>query len=342
MGNNTSLDRDEFPDNISEDELRATLVDRNNVGRARLALKALSRRQSQFAFIEAQSILKETGVSDELRSVAAIELGRHSTAVSQETLIEVISDATPRLLKHVAKSLGQIGQEAALEKMERLAVPLNTPADIALRFAKTLISYRLGLQTYLLEPIRETMVDVSEAGQHSNLEFRKLDKVELKAALPLVRRQLPAISVDSESALRFTCGSAEHWMLFNEAVVRTGTADALGQRPMVAGAILKYRACSDNHSIDEYILTNGGGKAKVTLIGVRPSGVIVHAGFMYPAGRTAKFEVLLSQPRYSRAIELRGDLDLTNRRVSFTKALIGTSQTIAGRPSIPKRRVLNQ
>lgn len=341
MENNTLLDRSQLPQNMSEAELRSALADRKNIGQARLAFKALSQRHSRLALEEAKSILKDNKAPNELRSIAAVELGRHTDAASEEVLISAVSDAPPELLKHVARSLGQTGGPEALERLEKVTAPDRSPAALALQFAKTLISYRIGSNAYLLEPGKETEALTPEKTERTNLEFGRFGKEEFEAALPSIRRQLPAMTVDAESGLRFMCGGSQHLVLLNEQAARTGSADIVRKRPMIVGAILKYRVCSEQYSLDEYLLTNGGGKERVTLIGVRPSGIMVHAGFVHIVERAVKFELLSSNPPYSRPIDLRGDFDPADGRLSFSQVLVGTSWKIAARPSVPKRLTLN-
>ena len=165
--------------------------------------------------------------------------------------------------------------------------------------------------------------------------FRSKDKME--AALPSVRRQLPAIAVDVKSGLRFMCGASEHWVLLNADVSQKGAAATLRKRPFIAGAVLKYRVCSEHHSLDEYILTNGSGKDEITIIGVRGSGVMVHAGVVNIRDRALRFELRSNNPPYSRPIDLSGVFDTVDGRLSFSQVLVGTSWKIGAKPSVPRQ-----
>lgn len=145
-----------------------------------------------------------------------------------------------------------------------------------------------------------------------------------------------AIEVDPKSALRFVCGASEHWVLLNAEVAQTDAIDVLRKRPLIAGAVLKYRICSDHYSLDEYILTNGQQKDEITLIGVRGSGV-VHAGAVHVLDRSVRFELRSSNPPCSRPIDLNGMFDTTDRRLSFGQVLVGTSWKVGARSSVPQQ-----
>ena len=336
MKNEESLFPAQLPHDIPEQKIREALADFDQVEWASLALKTLNQRLPEKGLIEARTILKDPQAPERLRSVASVELGKHSDAASEEILIDTLKSASPGLLKHVTRSLGRIGGQKALEELEKVKVPDDTPAGVALRFAKTLISYRIGSNAYLLKPSREVQRLQPATTERTNIEFSEIGKEKIQSALTAVRRQLPAIDVDVKSGLRFMCGASEHWVLLNADVAKTGPADTLRKRPFIAGAILKYRVCSEHYSLDEYILTNGSGKDEITLIGVRGSGVMVHAGVVSIRGRAARFELRSSNPPYSRPIDLSGTFD-TDGRLSFSQVLVGTSWKIGAKPSVPKR-----
>src|SRR5262245_2500635 len=149
---NTRDDIELFRHNLPEDELRTAIANREDPDQARQALKALSQRRSDLAPAAARSIVIDQSANEELRSTSAIELGRYLDGAAEESLLRAMSDASSALLKHIAKSLGQIGGKESLERLNKVAVPGDTPAGTALKFARSLISYRLGLDSYLIEP----------------------------------------------------------------------------------------------------------------------------------------------------------------------------------------------
>jgi hypothetical protein len=323
---------------MPEDLLRAALTERADPWRARLALKTLSRRLPAFARAEARSLLRNREALEELRSTAAIELGRYRDADSEEVLVGALRDARPGLLKHVAKSLGQIGGPEALASLEQVSVSEDSPASAALRFAKTLIAYRLGSSAYLLNPAVANLGLTPGTTDRTNLEFNELSDNEFEAALPSIRRQLPTLPVNRKSGLRFLCGNSEHWILLHETVTGPSAANVIRRQPMVVGAILKYRACSDQYSLDEYLFTNGGGEDSVVMVGVRPSGIIVHAGVVKVSEGSVRFEVRSSNPPYARPMDLRGHFEAVDGRLAFSRALIGTLRH-APQVSVPTRRM---
>jgi hypothetical protein len=336
MKNDELLFPAQLPHDISEERIREALADFAQVEWASLALKTLNQRAPEQGLIQSRNILKDNKAPERLRSVASVELGKRSDAKSEELLIDTLKAASPGLLKHVVRSLGQIGGKKALAKLEKVKVPEDSPAGVALRFAKTLISYRIGSNAYLLEPGREITRLKSATTERVNVEFSEIGKEKIEAALPSVRRQLPAINVDVKSGLRFMCGASEHWVLLNADVAQKGSADALRKRPFIAGAILKYRVCSAHYSLDEYILTNGG-KDEITLIGVRGSGVMVHAGVVSIRERAVRFELRSSNPPYSRPIDLSGTFDTADGRLAFNQVLVGTSWKIGAKPLVPRQ-----
>ena len=190
----------------------------------------------------------------------------------------------------------------------------------------------------MLKPDQADLKPIPVTPERTVLQFSELDESKLADALPSIRRELPALPVVRRSGVRFVCGNSEHWILLHEEVARASTVGKVKRQPMIIGAILKFRACSDRYSLDEYLFTNGGERDRVALIGVRPSGVIVHAGAVALTERSAEFELRSCNPPYSQPIDLRGHFEATDGRLSFSRALAGTSGDM--RAKVPARRVL--
>lgn len=337
MTDHDTLDLDQYPEGTESEALRAAMATRApDPERARLALKTLAARYPDEVLPEAQRVAADPTLPDSLRSVAAVELGRHAEPETQQTLIEMIPTASPGLSRHVFRALGQIGGESTLEVLEAANAP-EGPARTALGFARSLISYRIGLPRYLLEPIRpDRKLDVLR--RPVELEIDQLGRDRIEAALPDLRRQLPRLSFQRDHGTVLVCGGTEHWILMNEEVASDGGRISVSERPMIAGVIVKFRECSNRFSLDEYLLVNGDGGERVTLLGTRPSGIVVHSGSIRLVGDEATFVLEATNPPYGRPLELQGRADAAGR-LSFSQARIDswTREQPAKRPP-PRHR----
>jgi hypothetical protein len=329
-----TLELEQLPDDISAEELRALVADRAEPLRARLAWKALARRYPEVAFSQARLIIQDCAAANDLRSTAAVELGRRVDAASEEVLLHALNNAGSSMLKHIFTSVGRIGSEKALEKLERLRIAdYNGSALEALAFAKTLISYRLGYASHILSPDQMQPEHIPPPLSRAVLQFSELDTSTLERALPSIERQLPALPI-ALKGLRLVCGNSEHWIVLHRDVVG-GTVEQKEQQSMIIGAILKFRICTGHYSIDEYLLVNSGDNGCLPLIGARPSGIIVHVGSVRLHERGAEFEFRSCNPPYSRPIDVGGSFQLTDGRLSFTRALVGTSSDLRAKAPAP-------
>ena len=82
MKNEEPLFPAQLPHDIPEQKIREALADFDQVEWASLALKTLNQRLPEKGLIEARNILKDTKAPERIRSVASVELGKHSDAAS--------------------------------------------------------------------------------------------------------------------------------------------------------------------------------------------------------------------------------------------------------------------
>ena len=335
-----AFEPDQMPNDIGSDHLRSALADHTKPLRARLALKILAQRFPNIAAKEARSVLEDRLAPEEIRSTAAVELGRHCDAAGEDVLLDVLSDGNHAVLKHVIRSIGQIGHDRALARLESLRLPSGDgPASTALSFAKALISYRIGSHAHILKAEQGQLQRIPLTPERIGLQFGDIAASDFERALPSIRRQLPAVPVTRKGGVAFVCGNSMHWILMHEEVAQPAGVDVVQRRPMIIGAILKYRACSNSYSLDEYLVTNGGAQGLIILLGVRPSGIVVHAGAVALNGQTATFELQACNPPYSRPIDLHGVFQPDDGRLSFSRALTGTWNGQRALASVPARRV---
>ncbi len=331
-----AADPAEFSLAVSAATLRAAIAQPEDPVRAKLAFKHLVELEGGLSVEEAAAVLLERRSSDELRAAAAVELGRLSPTRAEPALIKALGDAEPALLRHVARSLGLVGGAEAREALRRVQ-DLQGPAAGAVEFAISLISYRLGDRERLIEPPR--LVRPAPRGELTvPLEFRPITSEEATRRQKDLQRAVPADGLDAESGLRFVCGASEHWILLAKKVVRAETLAKVLSRPLVVGAILKYRVCSDRYTLDEYLLGNGDRDQGSTILGVRPSGSVVHAGTARIEGSSARFELGSAIGPYARPVRLEGRFDQTQRHLAFGMALIGDVEPGAEGVSRPRPR----
>jgi len=324
---------DQLPSGLDRDAVVALLRDRRQP-EARLALKTLSLRFPDLAEAQARSIVADRGTPEALRAVAATELGYHVGPDNERELVRALRDAPPTVLKHVARSLGRIGGADALAALERATGP--AASSPALRFARALIAYRLGRDDHRIDPREIAAVTEPIDAEPTPLELRDVPESAVEAVRDAITRELPATPVAARGSVRFRCGNSLHWVLLAQEL-GDDPAQRLARAPMVAGVVLKFRECPGHWSLDEYLLTNGGGTGVVDLVGVRDSGIVVHAGSVRVDGAAVSFELGANNPPYSRPLELGGVVEQVTGSIAFRRAVVGRSRGALGRTRTPQR-----
>jgi hypothetical protein len=323
---------DDLAPGLADAEILELVRDRGDLAAA--ALAELGRRQPDAAGDEAARLVDDRQAPDRLRSAAATELGRQPGARSERALLAALAEEPGGALKHVARSLGRIGGAAALTVLDRAPDPPG-PAARQLRFARSLIAYRLGRSEHLIDP---GAVRADRPGPESApLRVRPLGADEVEARWSDVRRELPASPMSRRGSVEFRCGNSQHWILLAAELDERG-AERLARAPMIAGAVLKLRACADRYTLDEYLLTSGDGEV-LDLVGVRESGVVVHAGTVSITGGVVSFGIDAHHPPYARPIRLAGLFDPARPAVAFSTAVVGRVSEAAVRARRPRRMV---
>ena len=85
-------------------------------------------------------------------------------------------------------------------------------------------------------------------------------------------RELAAVPLMTEAAVRFDCGR------HNYAIVPAGELRRVGDGGAVIGVVFEHSATDPRYFLAEYLLANPASGERSDVIGVRPSGRLLHGG----------------------------------------------------------------
>ncbi len=322
------------PEFMTDDDLVATLNVRHD---PLLALKELGRRRSSQVFEPARVFVSEQCIPLELRTTAAIELGKMAAPENQAALIKALDTNEPMLVKNVAIAVGRIGDEAALERLEAIKIIPEDPAYLSVEFAKSLISYRLRLDShqFILPHLQERLVLDRENAVA--LPVARLSSDILETVQSDLDRQLPAIAIIKQGAAQFTCRNNQFWIVLTETLQDSVGITSLGEKSAIAAVVLKKTTCSSSqYSVYEYIFTNPPKDNDVEIIGVRASGIVVHGGEIKVGSGENLFRLSAANTIHSPALELRGAFDESEKQLNLEEFLVSRRLvTEQQRPRVP-------
>ena len=303
---------------------------------ARQSLKALVRRRDPVAPRLARDLLHHHADED-VRATAAVTLGREPDDVTQEVLLHALGDPNPVVLRRVAQSLGRVGDVRALRALKTIDTHPHTPTARAVATAMTLLSYRLHLTDHLVDP-DETGLATFRVSRGAEIEWGgRLPRSRASIAADAAR-ELPGVDIDPRTIIGFVCSGQPGAFVANHALA---TVELL-VRPLLAGAVLRERVCSEHYSLDAYVLVDDrdeteGASPHVWLM--RPDGIVVHHGRATVTDDGVEFRITDSNAPYSRPVHITGQLSRRGA-ISMTTAIIGKPRAGSATATTPAARTL--
>lgn len=318
---------------MSDDDLMTAL---HTPSSARSALKELGQRRSPQAFEVSRAFVVDPYLPLDIRTTAAIELGKQATLENQSALIQSLDENEPMLIKPVAIALGRIGDEVALARLDNIQISANHPATLSLQFAKSLISYRLRLNSHLIASPRE-MLSLNRSNGFV-LPVEPLSASALVAIQSDIQRQLPAIEIADQGALQFTCRNNRYWIVLTKMLQNAMSQNMLQTQGAIAAIVLKAATCSSNrYSVYEYIFTNPSPTPHLALVGVRAAGVVTHGGELTLGDGESIFHLDAANTVHSPAIYLRGTLKGSKPKLQFEEFVVSRHRLATQQqPKVPQ------
>jgi hypothetical protein len=318
-----------IPDSLTTRQLVAAVEGRSGLVSEGEALKELARRRVPRRSELLTTVVVDATQSPNLRAVAAVELGREVNVAHQEALTVALASRDPVVTRRAAESLGRIGDERALEALKKVRSRIE-PVRQSLAFAKSLISYRLGLRQYRLKPPAPGELLQVQRQRAVPLQAREAED-EIEAIGPTLRRELPAIAVATDGALGFGCGRNTFLLVLVRIAAGGPAVEELTGRNAVPAVLLKRSPSLDRYTIYEYVFTHPAPDDRLHIFGVRTTGIIGHYGTAEIVEDAARFAVKAVRTPYSPPVLVEGVYDLRKRAVRFGVALVYPELTVGQR-----------
>ncbi|MBM6400004.1 HEAT repeat domain-containing protein [Phycicoccus sonneratiae] len=269
---------------------------------------------------------------DRVRARAAVALGRIPGRATQEALETALATDSPDVLRRVVGALGRVGDASALASLDRLRLDPTTPVGRDLRMARTLLSYRHGLEVSLVEPVDTTKYS---AARGRTIDWARGGRMPKRTIVASAERELPGLALSQASVHPYVC-SGHPGALALDAGLRGQAPDTVLGAPRLLGALLRERVCSERYSLDAYLLADQRDGGRVWL--VRPDGTLVHSGRTSVDGPVVSFVVDESRAPYGSPVRVTGGYDTGTGRLTVDEALVASPSTHAVRATPPALR----
>lgn len=318
----------------SVDELKRAVQGKEASISPQVALRSLVARRAPGLGQMARRIARDPESATELRTTAAIELGRSAGAANRTALLELLSSEDPGITRRAAEGLGRIGDAAALEKLKSLR-PRDPVVRRAFATAKTLLSYRLNEPSGRLAlPEAREVLEIGKA-KSRRLEVGAMAPRDIETMREEVERELPEIPVSTRGGLELDCGAGHYRVVFGEALEAEGGLSTLLEENAVVGAVLKRTEVDGRYSLDSYLLSHPSHGASARLFAMKASGVISYYGKLTESSKGVDFSLRALNTRYSQPVEVEGRIVAESLEVHLETAKVAAGRTVEQLP--PKR-----
>ena len=324
--------------NVSEEELLVHV--RGGAGEERTAaLKELLRRPSTRVRPVVGQLIADPTAPVELKTIAAHALGQQATPENETTLLTALTSDHPTLVLAAAKSLGRIGGARAYDALVAVRVKEGAPIPRSVAFARTLISYRLGLGRERLQPPPPSAILEVKPQSSVLLRFETVEPRVLRERLPALDRNCqPSRSLKRAPSVSRAVRNTSGWCLRRRSSGRERSR-FWGSGSEWLRSVLKESSCPEGWYVYEYILTHPRETTTAAIFGLKPSGGLSHYGEVSLDGANARVRMRAVNTAGVLAIEFAGEFQGLEGALVIREALAATTaQDGQKRPAIPRRQ----
>jgi hypothetical protein len=225
----------------------------------------------------------------ELRTIATVGLSGLRDARSAPALMKAARSADAALARRAVEALGRVGTPQTLAELKTLKAPAG-PAARSLAFARSLIAYRHGLASDKLSLPRNASVTPMDDRRAQRLPVARLEARSWAALKPELEGADITLAPTERAPLEILCGRERLLLLPNPALDAAAAPQAL-KRPLVAAVLMKHSPTLARWFVAEYLFAHPAPGMVATLIGVRPTGTVVHSGRIVAAGAALRLEL---------------------------------------------------
>jgi hypothetical protein len=256
-----------------------------------------------------EALLENENESSEIRYLAAITLGKIGTPGSLEILVKNSQVLEERVLSGIMTALGRIGDKSALAVVEKVKGYATGMAAARAKFAVTLISHRLGVNSQELSiPEDKDYINLPPYA-FQPLQITPTSRNEAELCLRSLAKEPFGIDFSEEAIYKGRIGRCVWTVLFNREFTYNDSVRKIVKRKAFLGAI----ATRSEHNwlyFPTFLILSSPAKEKDTIDVLihRLNGDIMFGGKAYVKGKRAEFAIRsLSRPG-AIPIEITGSL----------------------------------
>lgn len=223
-----------------------------------------------------ESIVGDASQASALRTIATVGLGGLHDGRSLPTLLLAAQTTDLSVARRAFEALGRMGTPETLTALNQLQLAPGR-ARKSLNFARSLIAYRHGLDGQRLTLPSGSRVTALDASRARTLPASRMAARAWATLRPSLAGVANSAMPTDKAPLEILCGRERLLLLLNPAV-DSALPTAAFARPVVAAVLMKFSPALARWHVAEYLLSHPARGGQAQLLGVRPSGAVVHSG----------------------------------------------------------------
>lgn len=319
--NTTTLDVERVDGRFTDAKLKKAIGGKDASLSSDAAFRLYFKKQRRDESTLLKSVIANTQLPYKTKMLAIQELGRAGTKTAQNALMENLKEDDPRVLSKTARTLGQIGDKAALEKLKTLNLRKTNFAYEQVEFAKKLIAYR--------KRINDTRFTAPSSNRIIPLNARKTTQIETGTArirhpetlLAETQKHVAGLALTFDGAAEIHCRDDQFLLTFNQDFNDRRQLQSMKEGNALPLVLLRKRHCPDHYYVNHYFFTHPSRRGNfLTLIGARPGGTLTYFGQAKVEEDHFSFSFQAVQNRYVAGLQMEGRYDFDARQFSFSRA----------------------
>lgn len=274
----------------------------------------LGRESSSTAYAR---IVDDESSSLALRVRAAEALGRVGGYVGRAALARALESSHARLVRQAAGSLGRVGIATDRDVLDAVK-PSGAQAQHIFGFARSMISYRLGLGTDLLSTPRR--MSKIATGKSRSMEVTPITSPRLRSVIEATTAS--PVPLTGVGALRVNCDGVETIVALSRNMRRPGASERSLEVNQVAGTVLRPVRSTVELTAHLYVLTHPCDEETVEIFAVRRTGVVALWGYGTFDSDAFHFELRSVEGLRSPTMLFVGRLGVEAPTLGFSQAFV--------------------
>lgn len=252
-------------------------------------LRELLRRRPPSLRETLEQIAADPAQATELRTIATVGLSGLRDGRSTPALMTAARSGDVALSRRAFEALGRVGTPQTLAELKKIKAPAG-PAARSLSFARSLIAYRHGLSGQKLALPRKALVTPLDEDRAQRLPVARLGARPWAALKPALDGADLTLAPTDRPPLEILCGRERLLLIPNPALDGASPTPAL-KRPLVAAVLMKHSPALARWYVLEYVFAHPAKGGLAELVGVRPTGTVVHSGRIVAEGTALRLEL---------------------------------------------------